>query len=69
MRILIFSDGASEQILADGTHLSLNAFKSLTTRLAASPDWSIDDLVDELRHMTPAGFFEDDFSLIQLTFD
>ena len=68
-RILIFSDGASEQILADGTHLSLNAFKSLTTRLAASPDWSIDDLVDELRHMTPAGFFEDDFSLIQLTFD
>ncbi|MCB0924833.1 MAG: PAS domain S-box protein [Mycobacterium sp.] len=68
-RMLIYSDGASEQVLADGSHLSSTNFKDLTSRLAASSDWSIDDLVDELRSLTPGGFFEDDFSLIQLTFD
>lgn len=68
-RILIYSDGASEQVLADGSHLSLKDFKDLASRLAASADWSIDTLVDELRSLTSGGFFEDDFSLIQLTFD
>lgn len=68
-RILVFSDGASEQILADGTQLSQKAFKRLTTRLAASPDWSLDDLVSALRSLTASGFFHDDCSLVQMAFD
>ncbi|TXI39831.1 MAG: PAS domain S-box protein [Mycobacterium sp.] len=68
-RILIFSDGASEQTLADGSQLSLRAFRDLVSRLAASVDFTIDTLVDELRLLTPNGVFEDDFSLIYLTFE
>lgn len=68
-RILIYSDGASEQVLADGTQLSLTAFRDLTTRLSAAPDFSIDTVVNELRDLTPDGAFKDDFSLIYLTFD
>ncbi|GEM_PF-750104 len=67
-RILIFSDGASEQTRADGSQLSLRAFRDLVSRLAASVDFTIDTLVDELRLLTPNGVFEDDFSLIYLTF-
>lgn len=67
-RVLIYSDGASEQVLSDGTHLSLRDFKTLAGRLAAAPDWCIDTLVNDLRDLTPSGVFEDDFSLIQLTF-
>ena len=68
-RVLVYSDGASEITLADGQQLKWAGFKNLTSRLAASSDWSIDDLIDELRALTPSGAFEDDFSLIQLTFD
>ena len=68
-RLLIYSDGASEITLADGQQLTGAAFEDLANRVAASPDWSLDDLIDELRGLTPSGVFEDDFSLIQLTFD
>jgi PAS domain S-box-containing protein len=68
-QILIYSDGASEITLADGQQLTGAAFEDLTNRVAASPDWSLDDLIDELRALTPTEVFEDDFSLIQLTFD
>ena len=68
-RILIYSDGAWELDLADGQRLSFADFKTLTTRLAGSPTWSLDDLLDELRALTPTGVFEDDCSLIHLTFD
>jgi len=37
--------------------------------VAASPEWSLDDLLDELRALTPSGAFEDDCSLIQVQFD
>ena len=68
-RILIHSDGASEVDLVDGTQLSLAGFKTLATRLAGSPGWSLDALIDELRALTPTGFLADDCSLIELTFD
>lgn len=68
-RILIYSDGASEITLADGQQLTAAAFTDLATRVAASEDWSPDDLIDELRALTASGVFEDDFSMIQLTFD
>jgi len=68
-RILVHSDGASELDLADGTQLSLVGFRAVATRLAGSPDWTLDALVDELRALTPTGFFEDDCSLIRCAFD
>ena len=68
-RILICSDGATEIALDDGGQLTWAEFTNLSSRLARSPDWTLDDLVDELRALTPSGVFEDDFSLIQLIFD
>ena len=68
-QILICSDGASEITLDDHEQLSWADFANLTARLAQSPDWTLDDLVDQLRALTPSGVFEDDCSLIQLKFD
>ena len=68
-RILLFSDGAYELPLDDGRQLSLGDFKNMLHRLAGSPDTSLDDLVEELRSLTPSGTFEDDCSLVQLVFD
>jgi sigma-B regulation protein RsbU (phosphoserine phosphatase) len=68
-QMLLYSDGASEQMLAGGEQLSLKDFKKLTTRLAESPDWSLDELVEDLRDLTPASLFEDDCSLIRVAFN
>ena len=68
-RVLVYSDGATEINLPDGRQLTWVDFKDLTSRVAASPDWTLDELIDELNALTPSGAFEDDCSLIDLTFD
>jgi serine phosphatase RsbU (regulator of sigma subunit) len=68
-RILLCSDGAIEIPLADNRHLTLPEFTRLNARLAGSPDWSPDDLIEELRALSPQGRLDDDCSLIQMTFD
>lgn len=68
-QILLYSDGASDLQLVDGRQLPLDDFTTLVTRMADSPDWSLDDLVTELRTLTAGGSFEDDCSVIRLTFD
>ncbi len=68
-RMLIYSDGASEITLADGRQLTGAAFKEMVSRVAASPDWSLDDLLGEIRALTPSETFEDDCSMIQVRFD
>jgi sigma-B regulation protein RsbU (phosphoserine phosphatase) len=68
-RILLYSDGASEIALAGGGQLTLEGFKSLASRFAGSADWSIDRLVDKLRDLATGGVFEDDCSVIQISFD
>lgn len=67
-QILVHSDGASEITLADEQQLSLKDFKNLASRLARSPNWSLDGLIDELHTLGQSWVFEDDCSLIQLTF-
>lgn len=67
-RLLVYSDGATEVPLVDGRQLRLADFKDLTSRIAASPDWTLDELIDALKALTPSGAFEDDCALIQLTF-
>jgi sigma-B regulation protein RsbU (phosphoserine phosphatase) len=68
-RILIYSDGAHEFALGDDRQMSWHTFKDVATRLAASSTWFLDALVDELQALTPTGAFEDDCSLIELSFD
>lgn len=67
-QVLLYSDGASEITLADGRHLRWAEFLDLATRVAATPGWTLDELIDELNALTPSGALEDDCSLIQLTF-
>ena len=68
-RILVYSDGAHEITLADDRQMSWSVFKAVATGLAASANWSLDALVDQLKALTSTGAFEDDCSLIELTFD
>lgn len=67
-RILIYSDGAQEIFLADEHQLSADGFKEINVRLAGSSSWSLDGLLKELMDLTPTRTFDDDCSLIQLTF-
>jgi hypothetical protein len=46
----------------------LEEFTALCTELAAAPDWSLDGLLGRLRTLTADGLFEDDCSLVRLTF-
>ena len=68
-RILIYSDGASEITLDDGKTLSHQHFMRLTTRVAQSPEWSLDQVIAELQALGQSSGFEDDCSLIQIAFD
>lgn len=68
-QLLIFSDGASELQLPDGRQLSMDEFKSLTVRAAQSSDWSLDDLLTEMAAVNAEQGFDDDCSLIRLSFD
>ena len=67
-QILLFSDGANELQLDDGRQLSLDDFRTLVTRVVGSASWSLDDVLTELRRLTQGRCFEDDCTLIQLTF-
>ena len=68
-QILIYSDGASEITLTDNHQLKPRDFKKLVARVASSPGWSLDGLIDELHALSPSEAFDDDFSLIRLDFD
>ncbi len=68
-RVLLYSDGANELALADDRQLTSEEFKGVCTQVASSPNWSLDELIEALRDLSPSGAFEDDCSLIQLTFD
>ena len=68
-RILLYSDGAHELTRSDDRPFSWRDFKALNTRLAADRDVSLAKLVRELQALTPAGAFEDDCSMVELTFD
>jgi sigma-B regulation protein RsbU (phosphoserine phosphatase) len=67
-QILVYSDGASEITLADDHQLTPTEFKKLIARVAGSPSWSLDGLIDELHALSSSAAFEDDFSLIRMDF-
>lgn len=68
-RILLYSDGAYEFPLPTGEYPTWEEFIDLYTALAATPHWSLDNLVAELRSLTATGDFTDDCALVELYFD
>lgn len=67
-RILLYSDGACEFDLDDGQRLSMDDFEDLTIRYASAPGSTLDGLIRELRALAAVRSFEDDCSLIEMTF-
>ena len=65
--VVICSDGVYDLPLAEGRRWDLEDFIDLCARTARSPHWTIDDLVDQLRHVSDTGHFDDDCTLIRLT--
>jgi len=67
-RLLIYSDGASEITLPDGRQMTPADFAELVRGVAASPEWTLESLIDELNALTSSVAFEDDCSVILLGF-
>jgi CHASE1-domain containing sensor protein len=65
--VLLYSDGAFELMLPGGARLTLDEFIDLCARTARSPQWTLDDLVGELRHRSKNGDFSDDCTLVRIT--
>ena len=66
--IVLYSDGAFE-IDPDAGRWDLREFTELCTRIAASPEWSVDQLISALAAETTTGLFEDDCTVVRLIFD
>lgn len=66
--LLLYSDGAYEIPLPGGETRSLTDFTTLCGRLAATPDWTLDTLIANLRGRTMGGAFDDDVSMVLLNF-
>jgi PAS domain S-box-containing protein len=67
--LLLYSDGAYELPRPGGGQLSQEQFVDICARLAETQSWSLDGLIaDVLAHSTAAGF-EDDCSLVKLSFE
>lgn len=65
--ILLYSDGAYEVELSGDQMGSLPEFIGIYAQTAATPGWTLDDLVDRLRTRSTSGLFEDDCTLVRLT--
>lgn len=67
-RMVLFSDGAFELPLPGGRLWRLADFADVAKHLAASGDFSADALVAGLRARAVNGEFDDDCSVVTLTF-
>lgn len=68
-QILLYSDGAYEIPRPGGQAWSKDDFFTLCAGIAASPDWTVDDVIGHLRARTITGRFDDDVSVVHLVFD
>ena len=64
--LLLYSDGAFELVLPGGGHWALEDFIDLCARTARSPDWTLEDLVGQLRNRSETGHFDDDCTLVRV---
>ncbi len=67
-QLLLYSDGVYELTQPDGEPWSYTQFMRVCSRLARSPQWSLDDLIADVLSHSASGTFEDDCSLVRLTF-
>lgn len=65
--VLVYSDGAFELSLPGGRRWTLGDFVDLCAQTAQSPDWTLDDLIDQLRNRSDNGDFDDDCTLVRVT--
>jgi CHASE1-domain containing sensor protein len=65
--LLIYSDGVFELPPSNGRSWDLEDFIDLSARTARSPDWTLDDLVDQLKTRSETAGFDDDCTLVRLT--
>lgn len=66
--ILLYSDGAFELDLPDGRVWSLPQFVNALAETAVSAGWTLDDLIGRLRERSESGMFDDDCTLVRLSF-
>jgi sigma-B regulation protein RsbU (phosphoserine phosphatase) len=67
--LFIFSDGAYEITLADGTVWSLNAFINLLATLKNPVEDKLDQILNYLTELNPKDVFDDDLSILQINFN
>ena len=67
-QLLLYSDGAFELSLDAKRDGTLPQIVALCTRLAGSPDWTLDEIIDQLHQRSMSGTFDDDCCLVKLAF-
>ena len=68
-QILLYSDGVIDLPVHNSDNpWPIDGFVELCSRVARDPDWTLDDLVTQLREVSPSGGFDDDCALVRLTF-
>ena len=66
-QILLYSDGVFDLVLPGKQLWTRADFADLCTELAAEPDWSLDRLIERLRHLTATDVLDDDRTLVKLS--
>jgi sigma-B regulation protein RsbU (phosphoserine phosphatase) len=67
--LYIFSDGAYEVNRPDGTFWGLDAFIQLLTDLQKTNTYNLDYVLNQIRTFTSKQNFEDDLSLLKVSFN
>ncbi|MEB3182330.1 MAG: SpoIIE family protein phosphatase [Nostocaceae cyanobacterium] len=67
--LYIFSDGAYEITLADGSVWSLNAFIQMLGALKNPVEGQLDEILKYLAELNPKDVFDDDLSILQVQFN
>ena len=66
-QILLYSDGVFDLALPGDQLWTRADFADLCNELAAEPDWSLDGLIERVRHLTAADVLDDDCTLVKLS--
>jgi sigma-B regulation protein RsbU (phosphoserine phosphatase) len=65
--LLVYSDGAYEVKLPDGQRGAIEDFIDLCARTATAPDWTLEDIVRQVRGWSESRQFDDDCTLVRVT--